>query len=62
MSILRIRIIRAQVKTAADLAIKHSKDLNASELTKEIMHFKRHPICTLPNDKNIAPLELLEYC
>src|SRR5580765_3118776 len=49
------------VKAAADLAMKYEKDLNASELTEEITHFKHHAISLLPNIKNETPVKLLEF-
>lgn len=49
------------VKAAADLAIKCEKDLNSSELTEEITHFKHHAISLLSNIKNNTPLRLLEF-
>lgn len=48
------------VKAAADLALKYNKDLNASELTEEIIHFKHHAISSLPKIKSTTPLELIE--
>lgn len=46
------------LQTAADLVIKYNKDLTASELTEEIIHFKHHARSALPNIKNTNPLEL----